>query len=91
MRKRTQSSHMKLRSGIILFFIIIAIVFSFNSCSKGMYAHKHKGSRYNAAQVSPVSKKDAPVSKNYTIKNKRKTSLGLSGRFRKGKKSDLIL
>ena len=91
MRKRTQSSHMKLRSGIILFFIIIAIVFSFNSCSKGMYAHKHKGSRYNAAQVSPVSRKDTPVGKNYTIKNKRKTSLGLSGRFRKGKKSDLIL
>jgi hypothetical protein len=83
---------MKIRSGIILFIVTIATVFSFSSCAKGTYAHKHKKSnRYNAAQVSPASRKAAPVSKNYVIKNKRKSSLGLSGRFRKGKKSDLIL
>ncbi len=92
MRKRTQSSNMKLRSGIILFIVTIALFFSFSSCSKGTYAHKHKKSAsYNTAQISPVSRKAAPVSKNYLIKNKRKTILGLTGTYRKGKKSDLIL
>jgi flagellar basal body-associated protein FliL len=83
---------MKIRSGIILFIVTIATVFSFSSCAKGTYAHKSKKSnRYNAAQISPVSRKTTPVTKNYVIKNKRKRSLGQSGTFRKGKKSDLIL
>ncbi|PLW93726.1 MAG: hypothetical protein C0591_14150 [Marinilabiliales bacterium] len=83
---------MKTSSGILLFIVTIATFFSFSSCAKGTYAHKNnKSARSNAAQISPVSRKASPVSKNYVIKDKRRTSLGLSGTYRKGKKSDLIL
>jgi hypothetical protein len=83
---------MKLGSGILLFIVTIAIFFSFSSCAKVTYAHKNnKSARYNSARISPVSKKAYPVSKNYVIKDKRRNSLGLSGTYRKGKKSDLIL
>jgi uncharacterized lipoprotein YehR (DUF1307 family) len=68
-------------------FILIIAVFSLTSCAKKTYSHKYKNSASNnQTRVSPVSRKATPISKNYVIKNKNKTILGQSGRFKKHKK-----
>ena len=83
---------MKISLGNILFIVAIATVFSFSSCAQDTYVIKHKRSSGAQARIeSPVTRKTAPVGKKYVIKNKRKRSLGRSGTYRRGKKSDLIL
>ena len=83
---------MKRRPGISLFIISITIAISFSSCAQDTYVIKHKRSSGSQAKIeSPVTRKATPVGKKYVIKNQRKRSLGQSGTFRRGKKSDLIL
>jgi uncharacterized lipoprotein YehR (DUF1307 family) len=62
-----------------LFFLFVVIVFTItlSNCSKSNFSHKYQAkSKGSAASIDPVTKKAAPVRKNYIIPGKKKKILG---------------
>ena len=68
---------MRILKKLVFFAVVIVLTITLTNCSKNNFSHKYQAkSRGSAASIDPVTKKSAPVRKNYIVPGKRKRILG---------------